>query len=98
MKDSMKYVVQIEIPAHNRVEDDPEKVQSLVAAWQKLNPIGMYFSVARRSVTVIVDVPNEDAMFEAVFETWTTVEEYADINPVVGVDEFPALLQRTGRG
>ena len=39
-------------------------MQSVLGAWQALNPIGMYFSMTRRAVTVILDMPNEDAMFE----------------------------------
>ena len=58
--------------------------------------IEMYFCLTRRAVTIIVDVPNEDAMFEALFRTWVATKSYPDVWPVVGAAEFPSLLQRAG--
>jgi hypothetical protein len=52
--------------------------------------------VTRRAVTVIVDVPNEDAMFEAIHSTWVLTKSYPDIWPVGDATEFPALMQRVG--
>jgi hypothetical protein len=66
--------------------------------WQALNPIGMFFSLSRRAVTVIVDVPNEDAMFEVLHATWVLTKDYPDVSPVVSGEEFPALLKRAGIG
>jgi len=96
----MKYIVQIEIaPGPGAaLEADPSKIQAVVGKWQALNPIGMYFSITRRSVTVIVDVPNEDAMFEALHTTWVIAESYPDVRPVADASEFPQLLQRAGVG
>ncbi len=47
-------------------------------------------------MTMIVDVPNEDAMFEALHATWVITRSYPDVAPVVGAEEFPALLKRAG--
>ena len=55
-------------------------------------------SLMRRSVTVIVDVNNEDDFFEALHKTWVMSKSYPDVSPVVGADEFPAMLQRAGVG
>ena len=56
----------------------------------------IYFSLARRRVTVIVDVANEDAFFEVLHTTWVVVKSYPKVWPVVDGSEFPALLQRVG--
>ena len=37
--------------------------------WQKLNSIGMYFTMTRCGVTIIVGVANEDGMFDALHAT-----------------------------
>ena len=96
----MKYIVQVEIDpeAGDAIEGDPATMQSVLGAWQALNPISMYFSLTRRALTVIVDVPNEDAMFEALHATWVGTSSYPEVWPVAGMDEFPALLQRVGLG
>lgn len=96
----MKYIIQVEIDPDTgaEIESQPEKIQEMVGKWQALNPIGMYFSLTRRSVTIIVDVPNEDAMFEAIHDTWVVANDYPDVSPVVGADEFPSLLARVGIG
>ena len=56
----------------------------------------MYFSLVRRSITVIVDVPNEDTMFEALHATWVLAQDYPEVQAVADVSEFPALLHRVG--
>ena len=63
----MKYIIQTEIDGITglEIERQPEKIQEVVEKWQALKPLGIYFSLTRRAITVIVDVPNEDAMFEA---------------------------------
>lgn len=96
----MKYVVQVEIDPEVGMdaEEEPEKIQELLGKWQALNPIGMYFGITRRAITIIVDVPNEDAMFEALHATWVLFSSYPEVWPVVGPDEFPGLLQRVGVG
>jgi hypothetical protein len=96
----MKYIVQVEIApsAGAAVEADPAKIQMILAKWQALNPMGMYFSLTRRAFTVIVDVANEDAMFEALHATWLAAEAYPNVWPVADVQEFPQLLQRAGIG
>ena len=96
----MKYVVQVEIDPEIgvEVEAQPEKLQELIGKWQALNPLGVYFALTRRAMTIVVDVPNEDAMFEAIHATWVLTESYPDVWPVVGVEEFPVLLQRAGVG
>ena len=96
----MKYVVQIEVSpeAGEAAEADPAKIQKIMSGWQALNPIGMYFSLTRRAMTVIVDVPNEDGMFEALHATWVATHSYPDVSPVVGAEEFPQILKRLGLG
>lgn len=94
----MKYVVQVEIDPETgvEVEAQPDKLQEVIGKWQALNPIGLYFSLTRRAITVIVDVPNEDAMFEALHATWVFAKTYPDVWPVASMEEFPRLLQRAG--
>ena len=96
----MKYIVQIEVDpeAGVEIEGDPETMQSMLGSWQALNPIGMYFSLTRRALTVVVDVPNEDAIFEALHATWVATSSYPDVWPVADMEEFPQLLQRLGLG
>lgn len=96
----MKYVIQAEIDPETGIEVEarPDKIQEMVGKWQALKPIGMYFFTTRRAIAVIVDVPNEDALFEALHATWVLTKDYPDVSPVVGVDEFPALLKRIGVG
>ena len=94
----MKYIIQAEVDAETgvEVEANPEKIQELIGKWQALNPIGMYFNLTRRAMAIIVDVPNEDAFFEALHATWVITRDYPDVSPVATVDEFPALMQRAG--
>jgi len=94
----VKYIVQAELDPMTgvEVEAQPDKIQEMIGMWQKLNPIGFYFSLTRRAVTVIVDVPNEDAMFEALHNMWVLTKDYPDVTPVAGVDEFPQILHRIG--
>ena len=96
----MKYVVQVEIDpeAGEAIEGDPATMQNVLGAWHALNPIGMYFSLTRRAVTIIVDLPNEDAMFEALHATWVGTSSYPEVWPVATMDEFPSLLERVGLG
>ena len=94
----MKYIVQVEIDPDTGVdvEAQPDKIHELMVKWQALNPIGMYFNTTRRAMTIIVDVPNEDAIFEALHATWVLTRSYPDVAPVVSGEEFPALLKRAG--
>jgi hypothetical protein len=96
----MKYVVQVEIDPETgtEVEERPDELRGLIGKWQALKPIAMYFSLTRRSITIIVDVPNEDAMFDALHATWVLANDYPDVSPVVDVGEFPAVLQRVTAG
>ena len=97
----MKYIVQVEIGGDNEVEqqpDGPAKLQEGIGAWQALNPIGMYFSITRRAVTIIVGLPNEDGMFEALYSTWQLTKNYPSVTPVVGAEELGAIMGRIGLG
>ena len=96
----MKYIIQAEIDPETGIEVEarPDKLQEMIGKWQALNPIGMYFSLTRRAITIIVDVPNEDAFFEALHYTWGLAKDYPEVWPVTDVDEFPAILQRIGVG
>ena len=94
----MKYIIQVEISPETgaEVEAQPEKIQEIIEKWQALKPIGMYFALTRRAITIVVDVPNEDAFFEALHNTWVITNDYPEVWPVADLEEFPALLQRTG--
>jgi len=96
----MKYVVQIEIDPEVGVdvEAEPAQIQEILGKWKALNPIGIYFGVTRRCITIIVDVPNEDAMFEALHASWVFFSSYPEVWPVADLDEFPSLLHRAGIG
>jgi hypothetical protein len=96
----VKYIVQVEIDPTTGVEMEanPAQIQTVVGKWQALNPIGMYFSLTRRCVTIVVDVPNEDAMFEALHTTWVVTDSYPDVWPVADAAEFPQILRRAGIG
>ena len=96
----MKYIIQVEVDPETGVEleEDPQQIQEIMGKWQALNPIGMYFSLTWRAITIIVDVPNEDAIFEALHATWVVTRSYPEVWPVVGAEEFPSILQRVGLG
>ena len=96
----MKYIIQAEIDPETGldVEAQPEKLQEMIGQWQALNPIGMYFALTRRAITIIVDVPNEDALFGTLHGMWGLAKDYPDVWPVASVEEFPALMQRVGIG
>ena len=96
----MKYVVSVNIPANVAPEEDnsPQQIQEWIGKWQALKPIGFYFGLTHRHITVIVDVPNEDAMFEALHATWAIGKTYPTVTPVADVSEFPKLLQRICMG
>lgn len=96
----MKYIVQVEIDPDIglEMEEHPEQIQEVIGKFQALNPIGMYFSLTRRSMTVIVDVPNEDHIFEALHTSWRITESYPEVSPVMDLQEFPELLRRAGIG
>ena len=78
------------------VESNPEQIQDIMWKWQAHNPIGMYFSLTRRAMTIILDAPSEDTFFEALHATWVTTNSYPDVWPVAGAEEFPTILQRVG--
>ena len=92
----MKYIVQVEIDPDTgtELEASPEKIQEVIGAWQALNPIGMYFNITRRAMTIIVDVPNEDSFFEALHKTWVVTNDYPDVSPVADVSEFEQIVKR----
>ncbi len=94
----MKYIIQVEVDpeAGTEAEEQPQQIQEVMGKWQALNPIGMYFSLTRRAVTIIVDVPNEDAFFEALHSTWVLSNSYPEVWPVVDAQEFPDMLRRAG--
>ena len=94
----MKYIVQIEVDPDTGtdVEGDPQQIQEMMGKWQAHNPIGMYFSLTRRAITIILEADNEDAFFEALHATWVMSASYPEVWPVADMDEFPALLQRAG--
>ncbi len=94
----MKYIVQIEIDPEigTELEEEPQKLQEFLAEWGKVKPMGMYFSLTRRALTIILDAPNEDAFFEPLHKTWVFTGSYPEVWPVADADEFPAIMQRLG--
>ena len=94
----MIYIIQAELDpeAGVELEANPDMMQELIGKWQALNPIGHYFSLTRRAMTVILEAPNEDAFFEALHFTWVATNDYPEVTPVAGVDKFPDLLKRAG--
>jgi hypothetical protein len=96
----MKYVVQTEIAPGigTELEDNPKVLRGLVAKWQAHKPIGMYFSLTRRTITVILEADSEDRFFEALHATWRATNSYPDVYPVADATEFPGLLKRVGLG
>lgn len=92
----MKYIVQLEISPEvgGDMEEHPERIQQWMQKWQALNPVGMYFGLTRRATTIIVDVPNEDVMLEALHDTWVLTKSYPTVWPVGDASEFPAIMQR----
>ncbi len=96
----MKYIIQAEIDPETgtEIEEDMEQVQGLIEKWQALKPLGMYFGLTRRAMTVIVDVPNEDAFFEALHATWVVTNAYPEVTPVADVEQFGELVGRLGLG
>ena len=94
----MKYIVQIEVDPDTGtdVEEDPQQIQEIMGKWQAHNPIGMYFGLTRRCITIVLEADNEDSFFEALHATWVVTASYPEVWPVAGADEFPALLQRAG--
>ena len=96
----MKYIVQIEIDPDvgAEVENNPQVIQQLIGQWQAHKPIGMYFSLTRRAVTVILEAASEDAFLEALHATWRATRSYPDVHPVADLAEFPKVLKRVGVG
>ena len=96
----MKYIVQSEIDPEigAELEAQPAKLEQLVGKWQALNPIGMYFSLTRRAITIVVEAADEDALFEGLHATWVLTNNYPDVWPVVDVEEFPSIVKRVTLG
>ncbi len=96
----MKYIVQADVdPATGEeLEANPQVIQEMIGAWQALNPIGMYFSLTERRLTIILEADNEDGFFEPLHKTWVATNSYPEVWPVADVEEFPQLLQRVGIG
>ena len=97
----MKYIVQFDVPPEvgEAIEKEPQKMGEWIGKWQALNPIGFYGSIIRRRGTIIVDVPNEDAMFEAIYATWITTKNYPEVWPVIDLgnpEEMQATFRRVG--
>ena len=94
----MKYIVQMEVDpeAGAELEAHPEKLQEFMGLWQAKNPIGMYFSLHKRRVTIILEADSEDDFFEALHATWVLSKSYPEVWPVMPAEEFPAMMQRLG--
>ena len=94
----MKYIVIADVSPEvgTKLEADPASMQEFLGKWQALNPIGMYASLDKRRITVILEAENEDAFFEALHATWVVTESYPEVYPVADMEEFGGLLQRIG--
>ena len=77
-------------------ERHPVRIQAVFEKWEALSPIGSYGSMTKRRGTIIVDVPNEDAFFEALHATWVAFNTYPEVWPVVEFSDMPAVMQRLG--
>ncbi|MCH8090152.1 MAG: hypothetical protein IH955_09100 [Chloroflexi bacterium] len=94
----MRYIVQIDLDPETGadLEAHPERIQEFMGKWQAHNPVGMYFSLTRRRVTVVLDAPNEDSFFEALHASWVVAKSYPEVWPVVNAEDFPAIMKRVG--
>ena len=94
----MKYIIhgKIDPIAGLEVERNPKQIEELIGKWMALKPIGMYFSLSAREVTIIVEAPSEDAFFEPLHAFWVLAKTYPTVSPVASVDEFPKIMQRVG--
>ena len=94
----MRYIVQMDLAPNigADLEAHPERIQEIIGKWQAHNPVGMYFSLTRRRVTIVLDAPNEDSFFEALHASWVATKSYPEVWPVVNAEEFPAIMQRLG--
>ena len=94
----MKYIVIADVSpeAGTRLESNPASMGALIGKWQAQNPIGMYFSLDKRRITIILEAENEDAFFEALHATWVEIESYPEVYPVADAEAFGSLLERIG--
>ena len=94
----MKYIIQVDVDGDigADLEDHPEEIQELIGKWQAVNPMGMYFSLHQRRITILLEAPSEESFFEALHATWVATKEYPEVWPVMDVSEFPAMMQRLG--
>jgi hypothetical protein len=94
----MKYIVLVDISTEvgEKMEANPAAIQEMIAKWQAEKPIGMYGSLTRRRLTIILDAANEDDFFEALHATWVATESYPEVWPVVDMEEFRGIMQRLG--
>ncbi len=92
----MLYIVRVNIDPVNgaALEQQPEVLQDLVGTWQSLNPVGMYFALTEREVTVVAEAANEDELFEALHKTWVVTNTYPTVTPVVTAEDFPQIIER----
>ena len=94
----LKYIIRATIDPVTGIEleANPANLERMVGKWQELNPIGMYFCLTRREITIVLEADNEDVFFEALHNTWVITRSYPDVTPVVSGEEFPSLLKRLG--
>jgi hypothetical protein len=94
----MRYIIQIDLDPETGtdLEAHPERIQEFMGKWQAHNPVGMYFSLTKRRVTIVLDAPNEDSFFEALHASWVVTKSYPEVWPVVNAEDFPAIMQRVG--
>lgn len=94
----MKYIILAELDAETglELESQPEDIQEIINKWQELDPIGMYFSLTDRTLTIIVEAESEKDFFEQLHMMWRLTLDYPVVWPVVSVEEFPEILKRAG--
>ena len=94
----MKYIIQADVDPETgtELEANPQNIQEMIGAWQAVNPIGMYFSLSARRLTIILEADNEDAFFEPLHKTWVATNSYPEVWPVADAEEFPQFMRRLG--
>ena len=78
------------------LEKDPVELQKVIGNWQAHNPEGMYFSLTKRELFIVLDAPNEDSFFEALHATWVATKSYPAVSPVATIDQFGEIMERLG--
>jgi quercetin dioxygenase-like cupin family protein len=83
----MKYIVEAELQAG--AAQNVDELRAMLARWQGLSPAGIYLGLNDQEVIVILDVPDKDALSEALQVTSALAKEYPRVRPVTDVLQLP---------